>query len=376
MKKTDRIDGKFMRQALNLAMKGAGTVSPNPMVGAVIVKAGKIIGKGYHQKAGLAHAEVNAVRDAKARKANCAGATIYVTLEPCSSIGRTAPCTDLIIREQFARVVIGCLDPDKRHAGKGFAILGNAGIQVDAGCLEDECLALNRIFFTHKILKRPYFIGKIALTKDDKINGHPGKWITTALSRKHAHYLRFQTDAVMVGAGTVLADNPSLTLRHGYDSKGKEQPWRIILDSKGLVPATSKLLSDEFRNKTLHLSGKSFPKQKGRLVPQQIARWLAGKNISSCLIEGGVKVLESFFKAGLIDEFYLYESTTVKSVDSNSLDGRKLLRYLGRQSYRVESRGAKSRDRLTRYISSSSQALLRTISAKRRRRAAVLPKRK
>ncbi len=367
-----------MSLALRLAGKGKATVSPNPAVGAVLVKNGRVIGRGYHEKAGLAHAEVNAVKYAKSRGANCAGATLYVTLEPCSSHGRTPPCTDIIKREQIARVVIGCLDPDARHQGRGVEILRRAGISVDAGCLEKECREINLPFFNDKLRGRPWFIGKIALTKDGKINGQPRKWITASASRRHAHGLRYLADAILVGAGTVLADNPSLTLRHGFEGKGKEQPWRVILDSSGRVPRTSKLLTDEYQKRTLHLTaGKLHGKTKHRRqTPAQIARVLYERGIRSCLIEGGAGVLESFFQAGLIDEFYLYESTRVTSESPGALDGSKLRRCLKAGKFVKKESVRKAGDRITRYLSSSSAAFLSRISISRRRRADVVPKRK
>lgn len=378
MKKIKTQDDVFMRKALRLASQGQGLTSPNPMVGAVIVKGGKVIGQGYHQKAGQAHAEVNAIKDARRSGKNCVGATLYVTLEPCSSFGKTPPCTDLIKRERFARVVIGCLDPDPRHQGAAVELLQASGIQVDTNCLEDQCLWINRIFLTNKILNRPYFIGKIALTKDGKISGQKGKWITTSASRRHAHHLRFLSDAVLVGSGTVLADDPSLTLRHGYGQKGKIQPWRVILDSRSRVSTESKLLSDKWQGRTLHLTAKSFGKLRAHATPEQIAQRLYGLGICSCLVEGGREVLESFLKARLIDEFYLYESGKVISHCADALDGSELRKSLmGAKDFRQSKMSLGKRpDRITHLIWSSSCGLRSMRSMTRRLRATVVPKKK
>ncbi|MDL5049112.1 bifunctional diaminohydroxyphosphoribosylaminopyrimidine deaminase/5-amino-6-(5-phosphoribosylamino)uracil reductase RibD [Oscillatoria amoena NRMC-F 0135] len=367
MRKISPTDERFMRAALRLAERGTGTVSPNPLVGAVIVKSGKIIGRGWHQKAGLAHAEVNAVQDAKSRGANCVGATLYVTLEPCSSHGRTPPCTDLIKRGQFARVVVGCLDPDDRHQGRGCKLLRETGIKVDVGCLEEDCLLMNRVFFTGKLLRRPWFTGKIALTRDGKASGQPRKWISSTASRRHAHGLRFAHDAILVGAGTVRADDPALTLRHGYAKDGKDQPWRVILAGRSKLPPDARVFTDEYRDRTILITPeKCKSPSAGRLKPEQIARFLYDKGIFSCLIEGGVEVLDSFFKAGLIDEFHLYQSQTVLSKKKNALDAGKLLRRLEGRGFEKTGESRRMTDRVSHYFSSSSGKLLRTISSIRR----------
>src|SRR5471032_1735887 len=241
----------FMRLALRLARRGYGATSPNPMVGAVLVKGGKIIGRGWHRRAGLPHAEIEALRDAQKRGHPPLGATLYVTLEPCCTHGRTPPCTDAIIAAGIKKVVIGATDPNPKHAGKGFKILRRAGIEVVHGILSDECTKLNEAFNHWIVHRTPFVTVKAAMTLDGKIAtaGGESKWITGEKARAHGMKLRQGNDAILVGINTILADNPSLTAR----AKMEDGRWkmgkpirRIVLDSMARTPLTAKVVSDEF----------------------------------------------------------------------------------------------------------------------------------
>src|SRR5688572_15462249 len=220
-------DIKYMAQALRLAGRGYGHTSPNPMVGAVLVKRGNVVGRGWHRRAGLPHAEIEALRAVDAH-----GATLYVTLEPCSTHGRTPPCTDAIITAGVKRVVVGAIDPNPLHSGKGLAMLRRAGINVVQGVLEAEATALNAAFNHWIIHRTPLVTLKAAMTLDGKIATRTGdsKWITGEKSRAHAMHLRQGADAILVGVKTIIADDPSLTVRE--ISGAKTNLRRIILDSK------------------------------------------------------------------------------------------------------------------------------------------------
>src|SRR5258706_309746 len=206
-------DELYMLECLALARRGAGSVSPNPMVGCVIVKKGIVIGRGYHRRFGGPHAEVNAIRSSAAP---VRGSTLYVNLEPCNHQGKTPPCTELIIRSKIARVVVGTTDPNPLVSGGGIRRLRRAGVKVSVGLLEEECLRLNEFFFKYITTRLPFVTLKVAQTLDGKIAAPKSfpRWITGRQSRRHVHTLRSQYDAVMVGAGTVLADNPRLTVRN------------------------------------------------------------------------------------------------------------------------------------------------------------------
>ena len=228
-------DIQFMRTALRLARRGYGATSPNPMVGAVLVKGGRIIGRGWHHRAGLPHAEIEALRDAQKRGRNPKRATIYVTLEPCSTHGRTPPCTEAIIAAGIKRVVVGATDPNPKHAGKGFKILKQAGISVVSGVLAEECARLNEAFNHWIVHRTPFVTVKAAMTLDGKIATASGesKWITGEAARAQGMHLRLGSDAILVGVNTVLADDPSLTLR---GVKVPVKPLRrIVLDRKSVV---------------------------------------------------------------------------------------------------------------------------------------------
>lgn len=275
-----------MRLALRLARRGFGATSPNPMVGAVLVKSGKIMGRGWHRKAGGPHAEIEALRDAQKRGHNSKGATLYVTLEPCCTHGRTPPCTDAIIAAGIKKVVVGAADPNPHHAGKGFKILQRAGIAVDwwgedghRGSrgrsshrqLAAECAQLNEAFNHWIVRHTPFVTVKAAMTLDGKIATASGesKWITGEKARAHGMKLRQGSDAILVGVNTILADDPSLTVRvlRNIQHPGLR---RIVLDSMARTPLTAKVVSDEFASLTTIVVGKRAPAKRVAALAKRV----------------------------------------------------------------------------------------------------------
>jgi len=330
-------DHRFMCLALRLARRGYGATSPNPMVGAVLVKGGKIIGRGWHRRAGLPHAEIEALRDAQKRGHNPRGATLYVTLEPCCTHGRTPPCTDAIIAAGIKRVVIGATDPNPKHAGKGFKILQRAGIKVVRGILAEECAKLNETFNHWIVHRTPFVTVKAAMTLDGKIATARGesKWITGEMARARGMRLRQGSDAILVGINTILADDPSLTAR-SQKSEVRSQNQnlrlrRIILDSLARTPLTAKIVSDEFAALTTIVVSRIAPKKRVAALAKKVnviiapaansklkiriskldLHWLLKKlgaeNVTSLLVEGGGEVNASFLFGGLarrVEFFY------------------------------------------------------------------------
>ena len=352
-----KTDLRWMRAALHLARRGRGATSPNPMVGAVLVKNGKIIGRGWHHRAGLPHAEIEALRDARKRGHNPRGTTLCVTLEPCCTHGRTPPCTDAIIAAGIRRVVIGATDPNPRHAGRGFTILRRAGIEVVHGILAGECAKLNEAF-NHWIVRRtPFVTVKAAMTLDGKIATAAGesKWITGEKARAHGMELRRGSDAILVGINTILADNPGLTVRPVQSSKFTVQNHslrRIILDSMARTPLTAKIVSDEFAKLTTIVVGKDAPKQRVAALAKKVdvtvaplkkseirnpksaidLRWLLKKlgaeNVTSLLVEGGGEVNASFLLGGFAHRVALFYAPKILG----GRDSRKAVAGEGAQS--------------------------------------------
>ncbi len=310
-------DELFMKEAIKLARRGLGHTSPNPVVGAVIVKDGKIVGKGYHRAAGKPHAEVNAIEDAGS---NASGATLYVTLEPCNHYGRTPPCTRAILEAGIRRVVIGMKDPNPHVAGGGCEFLKKQGIDVTENVLERECRLLNQPFLKRITHGVPYVILKAAMTLDGRIATRTGhsKWITNVSSRKFVHRLRFFADCVCVGIGTVLADNPMLNNRL-YSGGKRKKTLRIVLDRYLRIPDNSQLVktSREYPLWIFHGSGIDIQKAErlrnlgvrlvevnssdGRLILKDVLEYLGENSINSVLVEGGSEVLGSFLEEGLAD---------------------------------------------------------------------------
>lgn len=315
-------DERWMARALTLARRASGQTSPNPRVGAVLVRDGEEIGRGWHRRAGLPHAEIEALADAGRRGHSVSGATIHVTLEPCCTHGRTPPCTDALIRVGLSRVVVGAVDPNPRHAGHGLELLRQAGLTVESGVLEAECRRLNEAFNHWIVHKTPWVVAKSAMTLDGRIATASGesKWITGPESRAQAHRLRLEADAILVGVETVLADDPSLNVRA---QPGFRPPaWfpakrRIVLDTRGRTPLGCRLVSDEARADTRIVVGESAPPERVAALRDRVSvlraperegridlRWLmtelGRERITHLLVEGGGTVLASFFEAGLV----------------------------------------------------------------------------
>src|SRR5437016_1827666 len=272
-------DEKFMRAALNEAKKGLGQTSPNPAVGAVLVVGNRIVARGHHRRAGRDHAEVECLRNFPG--AVPARATLYVTLEPCSTEGRTAPCADAILRAGVRNVVVGAIDVNPRHSGKGIVQLRNAGVRVQDGILAEECTRLNEAFNKWIVTGQPFVIAKCGMSLDGRLTRPPGesRWITGRAARRDANQLRARVDAVLVGAETVRADNPRLTVR---GLRGARQPWRVVLTRSGQLPRQAYLFSDKFAVRTLIYKRKSLA---------SVLKDLGKRGITSVLIEGGGEVL-------------------------------------------------------------------------------------
>lgn len=287
-----------MAKAIAEARKGLGRTSPNPAVGAVIVRKGRIIARGYHRGAGLPHAEVEALKSARA---SVEGATLYVTLEPCSTHGRTPPCVEAIVQAGLKRVVIGAIDPNPKHAGRGIGLLEKAGLEVAVGVHEEECRNLNREFNKWIVSRMPYVYAKAGMSLDGRISRPPAEpqWITSPASRAHAHQLRARVDAILIGAETLRRDNPKLTVR-GFP--GARQPWRIVLTKSGRLPRGAHLFTDRFKEKTLVFQKKSL---------RAVLRELAKRGITSVLIEGGMRVLGQAFDYQLVDAVSFYVAPSI-----------------------------------------------------------------
>ena len=309
-------DSRFMREALKLARRAVGETSPNPMVGAVLVKDGAIIGRGWHHQAGRPHAEIEAIRDAERHGESPRGATLFVTLEPCCTLGRTPPCTNAIRAAGIRRVVVAATDPNPEHAGRGFRILRRAKVAVVSGVLADQATRLNE-YFNHWIVHRtPFVIAKAAMTLDGKIATVTGesKWITGEKARRQGMKLRHGVDAILVGINTVLADDPSLTLR---GVKRRRPLRRIFLDSKARTPLKAKGISDKWSKLTTIVVSKSAPKnrvialrrranvvvapsKKAGIDLRWLMRRLGRERVTSLLVEGGGEVHASFFGQRLV----------------------------------------------------------------------------
>ena len=326
-----------MHLALREAKKGIGLTSPNPPVGCVIARKGVIIGKGWHKKAGLPHAEREAIADVHRRhgdraKKELQGATMYVTLEPCSTTGKTPPCTDAIAEAGIIRVVYGAEDPNPNHAGGACRILSRQGIKVASGCCAHEARGIIRAFCKHITTGIPWVIAKAGISLDGRITRPRGEsqWLTGADARNDAQRLRSRSDAIVIGAETLRSDNPRLTLRGPGLRTGKEQPWRVILTRSGNLPGRSHLFCDEFKDRTIVYKRRSL---------RTALKALGELGASTVLIEGGGQVLAQAFRHDLVDEvcFYLAPlisgsgtpviDSSVFSGQSRHLDNLKLKRF-------------------------------------------------
>jgi len=323
----DESDRRYMRRALTLARRGARTTRPNPMVGAVVVRGGRVLAEGYHRRPGTAHAEVDALAKLGGR---APGATVYVSLEPCDHLGRTPPCTRALLAAGVARVVVGVRDPNPLVDGRGIARLRRAGVRVDVGCLEAECRELNRAFFTWVTLKRPLVTLKVAASWDGFIADGLARaaaapaWLTGPAARQAAHVLRAAHDAVLVGAGTVRADDPLLTDRRpGRGKRG--QPLRVIMDGRLSVRPSARVIATTAEAPTLVMAGHGAPpgrtralvaagaqvallpsSHQGRFSVETMLAELGSREIQSVLVEGGAAVHGAFLASGLVDRVALF----------------------------------------------------------------------
>jgi diaminohydroxyphosphoribosylaminopyrimidine deaminase/5-amino-6-(5-phosphoribosylamino)uracil reductase len=330
-------DEKWMRLALDLAAKALGQTRPNPAVGAVLVKNGKVVAQGYHRAAGQTHAEVVALRRAGAA---ARGATLYVNLEPCCHVGRTPPCADAIIRAGVRHVVASLTDPNPLVAGRGIERLRAAGVKVDVGLLAHRATLLNEPFLTFHRLGRPLFVAKWAMTLDGRMSTTTGdsRWISNKMSRRYVHELRARYDAVMVGIGTVRADNPRLNVRlPGW--RKVIQPTRIIVDGRGRTPLNANCLDPTNAGPTIIATTDAAPKKwmgqlrqkgvtvvvvdgsKGVLDLAKLAKELHGLGIQSVLVEGGRKILRSLFAASLVDRVVAFIAPKIVGGEGHVLSG-------------------------------------------------------
>ena len=309
-------DQNYMLQAIQLAKQGEGWTNPNPMVGAVIVKNGRIIGKGYHKKCGELHAERNAIASLTE---SAEGATIYVTLEPCCHYGKTPPCTEAIIEQKIKRVVIGSRDPNPKVSGKGIKMLQEAGIEVIEDFMREECDRLNPVFFHYITTKTPYVVMKYAMTLDGKIATKTGasKWITGEAARAEVQHMRHRYMGIMAGIGTVLADDPILNVR----VEGWKSPIRILCDSGLRIPLDGQIVKSagkyrtivayadsentEAKRKRLHEMGVETiccPDENNQVDLKKLMKYLGEEGIDSILLEGGGTLNDSALRAGIVQE--------------------------------------------------------------------------
>ena len=283
-----------MWAALAEARRGMGNVSPNPAVGAVLVLRGRITATGHHRASGLPHAEIECLADAPDFALR--SATLYITLEPCSTTGRTPPCTKAIVRAGVGRVVIGATDPNPLHSGRGIQELRAAGIEVTEGVLATECSRLNEAFNKWIVTGKPFVIAKCGMSLDGRLTRSPNeeRWLTSPAARRHARQLRAQVDAILIGAETLRQDNPRLTTRGARNAR---QPWRVVLSRCGKLPRAAHLFTDRFAGRTLVYRGKTLA---------QVLASLGRREITSVLIEGGGDVLGQAFDARLVDRLQFY----------------------------------------------------------------------
>ncbi len=315
-------DEQYMQRCIELARKGSGFVAPNPQVGCVIVKNGKVIAEGWHKEYGAAHAERNAINSAVRKGYTLTGSELYVNLEPCAHYGNTPPCAELIVKHRFKRVVVGIKDPYHKVAGKGIKLMKKAGIEVKVNVLKAECLELNKFFIKYVTTGLPYVMLKAAQTLDGKIadSKFRSKWISSPESRKLVHEFRASYDAVLVGKNTVKYDDPALTVR---DVKGRD-PLRVVMDPMLTLGTDRKIFKAGRANQTIVLCSPAAPKSriakllklgagvlevplKSGVIDADFAlRKLSTLGITSVMIEGGAFTYERFIKKGLVDEYMIF----------------------------------------------------------------------
>ncbi len=358
-------DLKYMRRALELAERGLGRTSPNPVVGAVVVVSDKVVGEGFHRAAGQPHAEILALEEAGER---AAGAELYVTLEPCSTEGRTPPCTDAIIAAGISRVVYTCEDCDPANSGRADQILSAAGIETLAGPLANEARQLNEAFFKHKNTGYPFITVKLACTLDGKIATRSGdaRWITGKEAREFVHILRGRSDAVMVGRGTVAADDPALTTR--TDRPDSRDAVRVVVDTRAQTPPTAQVIGVESdapcliavaeaevgdneaqrRTAKLQQAGAEIilvPEKEGRVDLRELMRQLGSRDIMSVLVEGGSRLVGGLLEEGLVDKLLFFYAPKLLGDEQalSAISGMKVANISDAHSvriHRVEQIGA------------------------------------
>ncbi|OLC52397.1 MAG: riboflavin biosynthesis protein RibD [Chloroflexi bacterium 13_1_40CM_4_68_4] len=321
-----------MRRALSLARRGLGRTSPNPTVGSVVVRDDQIVGEGWHQRAGEPHAEIIAIE----RAGHAArGATLYATLEPCAHVGRTPPCVDAILAAGVSRVVVATRDPDPRVDGRGIAQLQAAGVELTEGVLGEESRALNRPFFKHVRARLPWVTLKLALSLDGRVTAPGRRYLTGAAARRHVHRMRDHSDAVLVGIGTVLADDPQLTVR---DVRGRD-PLRIVLDAEARTPSAARVIgndgravvfvregADGGRTRALRDAGArvvEIPRADGGVDIRAALAWLDAHDVRSVLVEAGPTLAAALLRAAFVDEaLFLYAPLVVGDAGLPALGGK------------------------------------------------------
>ena len=295
-----RLDEKWMGMAVELAKRAGNSTRPNPRVGAILVKGGRVVGAGYHRMAGLPHAEIEAIQQAGVR---AKGATLFVSLEPCSTHGRTPPCTDRIVASGIREVIYGAGDVDRRNAGGAGRILSRKKIKVVKGILREECEKLNEDYRHWTTKKEPWVILKLAMTMDGYLVVPGRRWVTGEPARAEVQKLRAGCDAILVGAETLRKDNPQLTvrktLRHSAECRnvGGEQPWRVVVTRSGKLPKGANLFRDRNKERTLVYRGKKW---------SGVLKDLYRRGVSRLLVEGGAEVAVGFIKAGKVNEVVIY----------------------------------------------------------------------
>jgi diaminohydroxyphosphoribosylaminopyrimidine deaminase / 5-amino-6-(5-phosphoribosylamino)uracil reductase len=311
MSNPEVFDQRMMRLALREARRGLGYTSPNPAVGAVLVKDGEILATGFHLRAGLPHAEIEAI-NALGDESRCRGATLYVTLEPCSTSGRTPPCTEAIVRSGITRVVIGAIDPNPAHQRRGVTELRKRGLEVTIGILEIECTRLNAGFNRWISSGTPWVVVKVAQSLDGYLTRPPGetRWLTNQRSRRLVQRLRETSDAILVGGETIRTDDPQLTVRHA--SRNREQPWRIVMTRSGNLPANAQVFTDAFRDRTLIFRDVSW---SSLLID------LGKRGVTRLLVEGGGDMIGQLFDLDLIDEVWCFFAPILSGGNRPSFGG-------------------------------------------------------
>ncbi len=327
-------DHRFMAQAIRLARRGLYGTDPNPRVGCVLVREGRVVGEGWHQKAGGPHAEIHALDDAGISHAR--GATAYISLEPCSHHGRTPPCSEALIRAGVARVVAAMEDPNPQVAGRGLAQLAEAGIEVASGLMADAARALNPGYIKRMQCGRPWVRSKLAMSLDGRtaLASGESKWITGAAAREDVHRLRARSSVILTGVGTVLADDPSLSVRLPDMPEDQRQPWRVVLDTHLSMPPTAKMLAlpgrtlvmtcceEEGLAEPLRRAGAEvilMPSCNGAVDPAAVLDYLGQQEANEVMLEMGATLSGSFLRQGLVDEICIYMAAVLMGHEARPL---------------------------------------------------------